>query len=94
MMQHLLATWQSIGIGAGLLFGILVVMQKSFDRCITPPDTGPRDYRLHLDRQERPAPKDLTDYDAVAREQLRRLYERRRRVALDNGMRRRKGDQL
>jgi hypothetical protein len=97
MMQHLLATWQNIGIGVGLIFMALVVMQKGFERCATPPDTGPRDYRLHMDR-ERELPtigKDVTprEYDPVAREQLKRLQDRRRKAVPDNGQRRRKTDQ-
>lgn len=93
MMHHVLAAWQNIGIGAGLVFGILVVMQKAFDRCATLPDTGPRDYRLPMDRRrDLSAPKDLTDYDAIAREQLRRLHDRRRRLNVDNGQRRRGTD--
>jgi hypothetical protein len=94
MMHNVLAAWQNISIGVGLIFIALVVMQKAFDRCATPLDTGPHDYRLHMDRKrELPTiAKDTTAYDAVAIEQLRRAHERRRKINPDNGLRRRKSD--
>jgi hypothetical protein len=98
MMHALLQTWQNIAIGGGLIFAALVVMQKAFDRCTTPLDTGPHDYRLPMDRtRERERKdtigKDVTDYDAVAVQQLKRLHDRRRGPNSDNGFRRRKSDQ-
>lgn len=95
MTYNVLAAWQNIGIGAGLIFMALVLMQRAFDRCATPLDNGPRDYRLPMDRtRELPAPKDLTarEYDPVAREQLKRVQDRRRKVNPDNGLRRRMSD--
>lgn len=97
MTQHLLATWQNIGIGAGLLFAILVVMQRAFDRYANVPPGRIVDFRPQMDRQRErehkdTIGKDVTPYDAVAREHLKRLDERRRMTSVDNGMRRRRTD--
>lgn len=52
-VMHVLAAWQNIGIGAGLIFAALVLMQKAFDRCATPLDTGPINVTRHYDREPR-----------------------------------------
>jgi hypothetical protein len=94
MMQHLLATWQNLGIGAGMLFAILVVMQRAFDRYAGISPISKLDFTRHYDRKPRelPAPKDLTTYDPVAQVQLRKIEERRRRQVPDSGHRRRRTD--
>jgi hypothetical protein len=97
MMQHLLVTWQDIGIGAGMLFAILVVMQRAFDSYANVSPGQIADFRPQMDRtRERERKdtigKDVTGYDAVAVQQLKRLDERRRKINLDSGRRRRATD--
>lgn len=85
-----------------LVIGLLVVlrlMEREFGKYETPFDPSDRkmDLRLPMDRgrDNRPSSKDLTprDYDPIAREQIRRLHDRRRQKNPDNGLRRRKSDQ-
>ena len=83
-----------------LAFIVLLVLLRLFERAmeksVTPFDPFDRimDYRRHFDRKPRETVgKDVTIYDAIAREQVKRLHDRRRRPNVDNGLRRRMGDQ-
>ena len=80
----------------GLLV-MLRLMERALERSRRPFDPNERisDYRRHYDRRPRDdktVGKDVTDYDVVAVEQLRRLHERRRQKLPDSGLRRRKSD--
>jgi hypothetical protein len=78
--------------------GLLVLLrlyERAMEQGRTPFNPFDRnvDYRLPMDRdRDRAKPKDLTEYDHLAQQQLRRLEERRRRANADSGLRRRKSD--
>lgn len=91
--------WTYAPLAFIMLLTILRLMERAFERSVRPFDPLDKitDYRLPMDRmrdRNNPSGKDLTGgaYDKVALEQLRRINERRRQKALDNGLRRRKTD--
>jgi hypothetical protein len=76
---------------------LLRLFERAMNKSVTPFDPFDRiDHRLHLDRKPRETiAKDVTpprEYDPVAREQLKRLHDRRRRPNVDTGQRRRASD--
>jgi len=88
----------------GMFFLILLLVcarlfERAINRSIIPFDPHNRitDWRLPLDRSRDRQPrdvvgKDVTDYDAIADAQLKRLRDHRRKLNPDNGQRRRAGD--
>lgn len=73
---------------------MLRLLERALERSRTPFDPTDRitDYRRHYDRKPRDAiGKDVTDYDSVAIERLRRLHDRRTGKK-DTGLRRRRTD--
>lgn len=92
-MHNILAVWQNIGVGVGLIFIALVVMQKAFDQYAGTHHIGPINFTRHFDRQQRDnktVPK--VTYDPIADATLHKLQERRRSSNVDNGQRRRRDD--
>jgi hypothetical protein len=80
-----------------LFLACLRLFERALNRSIIPFDPRNQiDHRLHMDRRPRelPVPKDLTtrEYDPVAREQLKRVHDRRRKPNIDTGLRRRRDD--
>lgn len=80
-----------------LLLACLRLFERALNRSIIPFDPRDRiEHRLHMDRKPRETiAKDVTpprEYDPVAREQLKRVQDRRRKPNVDNGQRRRADD--
>lgn len=93
--------WTYAPLAFIMLLTILRLMERAFERSVRPFDPLDKitDYRLPMDRardRNKPPGKDLTggSYDKVALEQLKRIHERRRKIALDNGLRRRRTDHV
>ena len=91
--------WTYAPLAFILLLTALRLMERAFERSIHPFDPLDKitDWRLPLDRgrdRRGTIGKDVTprDYDPIAREQIKRLHERRRKPNADNGVRRRRSD--